>query len=86
MYAWCLGGEGAQEFGNNVLELGVGGVADLAICSDLFKRGLFVGLDMGQELLLEFGDLWWLHFVQVAADTAENDRNLKCKQFRLFPN
>lgn len=72
----CLGRECAQEFGDNILEFLVVGIADLTIGSDLFKQSLLIGLDMSQEFFFEFGDFRWVHFVQVATDTAENDSNL----------
>lgn len=76
-FACCLSSECAQEFGDNVLEFSVRCVGDLTIGRDLFKQRLFIGFDVLQEFLFEFGDLWWVHFVQVATDTAEDDSNLK---------
>lgn len=71
-----LTGESAQEFGDNFLEFSVCGIGNLTIGCDLFKHCLFVGLNVLQVFLFEFGDLGWVHFVQVTTDTAVNDGNL----------
>lgn len=73
--------ECAQEFGDNVLEFGIRCIGDLTIGRDLLEESFLVGDDVLQEFFFEFGDLGWIHFVQMAAHTAVDDSNLFFRRF-----
>lgn len=66
-----LTAECAQKFGYNFFEFGV-----RCIGGNLLEERLLISFDMLQEFHFEFGDFRWIHFVQVATDTAENNGNL----------
>lgn len=69
----CLGGsERSHEVHNDFLEFSIDLIGDLALGSDGLENILVGCLDVGQEFLLESGDLGWVQFVQVASDTAVN--------------
>lgn len=69
-------GEGAQELGDNVLQLVVAVIGDSTLLGNGGQQSRLVGLDVGKELLLESGDLGGVHFVEVTSHTAEDDDDL----------
>lgn len=68
--------EGADKFGDDLLQSGVGVGRDLAVLGDGAQQSLVAGLDVLGELLLEGSDLGGVQLVEMATDTAVDDGNL----------
>ena len=71
-----LAGEPGHEGGDDLVQRGVGLGAQVAVSGDLVEKSGLGALDVGQELLLELGDLGGVDLVQESPDTAVDDGHL----------
>jgi len=68
--------EGDDEVCDDLLQLGVGGVGDLALGGDDGKDVLVLGPHQGEELSFEFADESGVKLVKVSTDTGVDDSDL----------
>lgn len=76
-YTCLLRGEGGDELGDELLEGSIGLWRDLTVLGDGGQQALVAGLDVRGKFLFEGGDLSGVQFVQVTADTAVDDGDLR---------